>query len=341
METFQNVICVAEEKMIRDILMNQSPTTGISLPDLSIIIPINNEEENIVPLYQNLSEQLHRIQRTYEIIIVDDGSIDATFENITQLNMQDPCIKIIKLRKNFGKSTALNVAFQLAKGQVIITMDGDLQDDPGDIPQFLAKIDEGFDLVSGWKYHRFDPLSKTIPSKFFNKITFLFTGVDIHDFNCGFKAYKSVVIKNIPLYGEMHRYIPALAAWKGFKITEIKIRHHPRMSGKSKYGFSRLIKGVLDLITVKFLTNYASRPLHIFGLAGILSVFIGVVIGIYLVILKFLEDISIGERPMLMLAVLLVLIGFQFISLGLLGEMIAYREIRNQMSDQFIEVLIE
>ncbi|MHB8053049.1 MAG: glycosyltransferase family 2 protein [Methanoregula sp.] len=341
METFQNVICVAEEKMIRDILMNQSPTTGISLPDLSIIIPINNEEENIVSLYQKLFEQLQRIQRTYEIIIVDDGSIDSTFEKITRLQIQDPRIKIIKFRKNFGKSTALNVAFHYAKGQVIITMDGDLQDDPGDIPQFLAKIDEGFDLVSGWKYPRFDPLTKTIPSKFFNKITCLFTGVDIHDFNCGFKAYKRVVIKNIQLYGEMHRYIPALAAWKGFKITEIKIRHHPRVSGKSKYGFSRLIKGVLDLITVKFLTNYASRPLHVFGLPGFASLFVGLIIGIYLVLQKYIENIQIGERPLLLLSILLILIGLQFISLGLIGEMLAFREMREQNPDQYIETLVE
>jgi len=321
--------------------MNSSDTTMIDSLDLSIIIPINNEEGNIVPLYQKLFEHLQRIQRRYEIIIVDDGSTDSTFEKITQLHKQNSRIKIIKFRKNFGKSTALNVAFHYAKGQIIITMDGDLQDDPEEIPQFLAKIEEGFDLVSGWKYPRSDPITKTIPSKIFNKLTCLFTGVDLHDFNCGFKAYKRVVVKNIQLYGEMHRYIPALAAWKGFKITEIKIKHHSRYSGKSKYGNSRLIIGLLDLITVKFLTNYAFRPLHVFGVPGIISFLIGIVIGLYLVMLKFLENAQLSERPLLMLSILLIVIGFQFVSLGLLGEMIAFRDVRDQKIDQFIELLID
>ena len=321
--------------------MNDSIQKSSNLLDLSIIIPLNNEEDNIVPLYQKLYEQLLLIQRSYEIIIVDDGSTDSTFEKITQLHTQDPSIKIIKFRKNFGKSTALNVAFHYAKGQIIVTMDGDLQDDPEEIPKFLAKIEDGFDLVSGWKYPRLDPFTKTIPSKFFNKLTCLFTGVDLHDFNCGFKAYKRVVVKNIQLYGEMHRYIPALAAWNGFKITEIKIKHHPRHSGKSKYGFSRLIKGLLDLITVKFLTNYASRPLHVFGVPGIISFFVGIAIGLYLVMLKFLENAQLSERPLLMLSILLIVIGFQFVSLGLLGEMIAFRDVRDQKIDQFIELLID
>jgi glycosyltransferase involved in cell wall biosynthesis len=321
--------------------MIQFPVTGISLPDLSIIIPIYNEEGNIIPLYQKLSEQLHQIQRSYEIILVDDGSTDSTFEKISQLHMQDPHIKIIKFRKNFGKSTALDVAFHYSKGQIVITMDGDLQDDPEEISRFLARIEEGFDLVCGWKYPRFDPLIKTIPSKIFNRITCLFTGIDLHDFNCGFKAYKRVVIKNIQLYGEMHRYIPALAAWKGFKITEMKIRHHPRNSGKSKYGFSRLIKGLLDLITVKFLTNYASRPLHVFGLAGFVSLCAGLITGIYLVLQKYIENIQIGERPLLLLSILLTIIGLQFISLGLIGEMLTFREMREQNPDQYIETLVE
>jgi glycosyltransferase involved in cell wall biosynthesis len=321
--------------------MNNSEITVIDTRDLSIIIPIHNEEGNIIPLCQKLSKQLQQIQRSYEIIIVDDGSTDSTFEKISQLNKQDPRIKIIKFRKNFGKSTALNVAFRSAKGDLIITMDGDLQDDPEEIPKFLAKIEEGFDLVSGWKYPRYDPITKTMPSKFFNKLTCLLTGVDLHDFNCGFKAYRKVVIKNIQLYGEMHRYIPALADWNGFKITEIKIKHHPRHSGKSKYGFSRLIKGLLDLITVKFLTNYASRPLHVFGVPGMLSFFAGIVIGLYLIMLKYLENAQLSERPLLMLSVLLIVIGFQFVSMGLLGEMIAFRDIRDQKIDQFIETIID
>ncbi len=270
--------------------MNKSQNPGPSPPDLTVIIPIHNEEDNIVILYQKLSAQLQESKQSYEIIIVDDGSTDSSFKKIAPLPLEDPNIRIIKFRRNFGKSTALNVAFRYAKGQVVITMDGDLQDDPEEIPQFIAKIGEGFDLVSGWKYPRFDPITKTLPSKFFNNLTSYLTGVKLHDFNCGFKAYKRVVIENIQLYGEMHRYIPALAAWNGFKIVEIKIKHHPRHSGKSNYGFFRLVKGVLDLITVKFLTNYSSRPLHVFGVPGIISIFLGFAIGIYLVVLKYLEN---------------------------------------------------
>jgi glycosyltransferase involved in cell wall biosynthesis len=309
--------------------------------DLTIIIPINNEEDNIDLLYQKLKNTLSGLNLKYEIIIVDDGSTDSSYEKIFRLHDQDPAIRIIKFRKNFGKSTALNTAFRHVKGEIVITMDGDLQDDPEEIPRFISKIKEGYDLVSGWKYPRLDPITKTLPSKFFNKMTCFILGVDLHDFNCGFKAYKHVVVKNLQLYGEMHRYIPALAAWNGFKITEIKINHHPRHSGKSKYGFSRLIKGGLDLITVKFLTNYASRPLHVFGFPGLCSLVLGSVIGIYLSYLRFFEDAKIGDRPLLILSVLLIVLGLQFISIGLLGEMITYRNIREENTDQFIDVLID
>ena len=309
--------------------------------DLTIIIPINNEEDNINLLYQKLKSTLSGLKLNYEIIIVDDGSTDSSYEKIFRLHDQDPGIRIIKFRKNFGKSTALNAAFHRAKGEIVITMDGDLQDDPEEIPRFITKIKEGYDLVSGWKYPRFDPITKTLPSTFFNKLTCLILGVDLHDFNCGFKAYKHVVVKNLQLYGEMHRYIPALAAWNGFKITEIKVTHHPRHSGKSKYGFSRLFKGGLDLITVKFLTNYASRPLHVFGFPGFLSLILGSIIGIYLSYLRFFEDAKIGDRPLLILSVLLIVLGLQFISIGLLGEMITYRHIREENNDQFIDVLID
>jgi glycosyltransferase involved in cell wall biosynthesis len=321
--------------------MEYSENQKINRLDLSILIPINNEVDNVVILYQKIDECLRQTQYKYEIIIVDDGSTDFSFGNISRVHVQDPRVKIIKLRKNFGKSTALNVAFQHAKGKIIITMDGDLQDDPDDIPHFISKIEEGFDLVSGWKSPRFDPVTKTIPSKLFNRLTCILTGVNLHDFNSGFKAYRRIVIKNIKLYGEMHRYIPALAAWKGFKITEIKIKHHPRISGKSKYGFSRLIKGLLDLITVKFITDYSSRPLHIFGLPGLLSLIIGFVIGIYLVFIKYMENVPLSERPLLILSVLLIMIGLQFISMGLLGEMMTFREIREQNVDQFIETILE
>lgn len=306
-------------------------------PVYTIIIPAHNEEENIGPLYQKLRPVLAGLDQPCEILFVDDGSTDLTFQKMQSIQKQDSSVRVFKFRKNFGKSTALNVAFRSARGQVIITMDGDLQDDPEEIPKFIAKIGEGYDLVSGWKYPRHDPLTKTVPSKFFNTLTCMLTGLGLHDFNCGFKAYKNVVVKNLQLYGEMHRYIPALAAWNGFTIAEIKITHHPRQSGQSKYGFSRLIKGLLDLITVKFITDYSSRPLHVFGLPGIVSLFIGFALGLYLVVLKYLENAQLSERPLLILSVLLILIGLQFISMGLLGEMMTFREMQKQDVDQYIE----
>ena len=249
-------------------------------------------------------------------------------------------MSIIKFRKNFGKSIALNTAFKHAKGDVVITMDGDLQDDPDEIPRFIEKIEKGYDLVVGWKYPRIDPFTKTVPSKFFNWLTCMLTGVNLHDFNCGFKAYKKEVIDNISLYGEMHRYIPALAAWHGFKITEIKVKHHPRKYGKSKYGFSRLLKGFLDLITVKFLTSFATRPLHVFGIPGILSLLFGFFIGLHLVIQKYLRDITISDRPLLLLSVLLILLGLQFISIGLLGEMMVFQWVKGENVERYIEKII-
>jgi glycosyltransferase involved in cell wall biosynthesis len=321
--------------------INPEVTEIDSKVKVSIVIPVYNEEQSINILYRKIENVFKKIQSGYEIIYIDDGSTDFSFQKMEDISRIDRHIKIIKFRKNFGKSTALSAAFSCVRGSIIITMDGDLQDDPDEIPNFISKIEEGYDLVSGWKYPRNDPFTKTIPSLIFNKLTCLFTGVDLHDFNCGFKAYKRVVIKNIKLYGEMHRYIPALADWNGFKITEIKIKHHPRSSGKSKYGFSRLLKGLLDLITVKFLTNYASRPLHVFGVPGIISFLVGIIIGIYLVMLKYLENAQLSERPLLLLSILLIVIGFQFISMGLLAEMIAFRNVRDQNIDQFIERVID
>lgn len=307
---------------------------------LSIVVPMKNEEGNVIPLYEKLKASLERIQYEYEIFWVDDGSTDSTFKKLVIISNKDDRLRVIKLRKNFGKATALSTAFKYVSGSIVITMDGDLQDDPEEIPQFIAKIEEGYDLVSGWKHLRHDPLTKILPSKIFNKLTCILTGVPLHDFNCGFKAYRREVIDDIHLYGEMHRYIPALAAWSGFKITEISVNHNPRLYGKSKYGFSRLIKGLLDLITVKFLISYSSRPLHVFGVPGICSLLVGCFIGLYLSILKYFENIRLSERPLLMLAILLVFIGFQFISIGLLGEMITYKAAREENTNRFIEMVI-
>jgi len=286
---------------------------------LSIVIPTYNEEKNIPILYKELKSVLNEYQ--YEIIFVDDGSSDNTFPIIKSVAQKDKKVKLISFKRNYGKSAALSAGFENAKGDIIITLDADLQDDPKEIPRFIEKINQGYDLVSGWKFKRKDSLTKIISSRFFNFLTSMLTKVKIHDINCGFKAYKKEVLKNINIYGELHRYIPVLAFWKGYKIGEIKVEHHPRMYGKSKYGATRLFKGFLDLITVKFLMSYGSRPLHLFGLIGMLCFLLGAIIGLYLTYLRFL-NYKIGDRPLLMLAVLLIVLGVQFISLGLLGEMI-------------------
>jgi len=288
---------------------------------ISIIIPTYNEEKNIPLLYKSLNSVLGKYN--YEIIFVDDGSIDNTFNIIEDISQKDKKVKVISFQRNYGKSAALSAGFDNSKGDIIITLDADLQDDPKEIPRFVEKIKNGYDLVVGWKFKRKDPLTKIIPSKFFNFLTSVLTKVKIHDINCGFKAYRKGVVKNINVYGELHRYIPILAFWKGYKIGEIKIEHHPRKYGKSKYGTSRLFKGFIDLITVKFLTTYGRKPLHLFGLIGFLCFFFGIISGLYLTVVWFIEK-GIGDRPLLMLAVLLVVLGVQFISLGLLGEMVIH-----------------
>jgi glycosyltransferase involved in cell wall biosynthesis len=308
--------------------------------ELSVAIPVYNEEGNVTHLYKEIHNVLSSLNINYEILFVDDGSIDGTLQALKDIQMSDIKLKIIRLRKNFGKSVALNVAFRHAKGNVIITMDGDLQDDPKEIPRFIEKLDEDYDLVSGWKYERKDPLTKRLPSKVFNRLSSFLTGVKIHDFNCGFKAYRKEFLNNVCLYGEMHRYIPALAQWHGFMVAELKVKHHPRKSGRSKYGLSRILKGFLDLITVKFLIGYSTRPLHVFGMPGIVSLFVGFLIGLYLIYLKYVESISLSERPLLLLSVLLIFIGFQFLSIGLLGEMITAQRAEREDVDVYIKEII-
>ncbi|RXA20263.1 glycosyltransferase [Methanosarcina sp. MSH10X1] len=287
-------------------------------PDLSIIIPVYDEEENIVELYENLYSILSELDRTYEIIFVDDGSTDNTFQEIKAI--QNSNIRIVRFQRNYGKAAALSCGFRKSRGEFVITLDGDLQDDPKEIPRFLEKLKE-FDMVSGWKVKRQDPLSKTFPSKCFNKLTRLITGVKINDFNCGYKGYRREVVKNISLYGDFHRYIPALAHWKGYSVGEIEVEHHPRIHGKSKYGVERLLKGCLDLMTVTFLMLYKKRPLHMFGGIGLVLSFSGIAISLYLLLL-WITGTPIGDRPLLMLGILLTVIGAQFVSLGLIGELI-------------------
>ncbi|AKB35857.1 Glycosyltransferase [Methanosarcina siciliae C2J] len=285
---------------------------------LSVIIPIYNEEETILDLRNKLNDVLSPMGERYEIIFVDDGSTDKSFERLNKI--KDDNVRIIQFQRNFGKSAALSCGFAAAKGEYLITMDGDLQDDPKEIPRFLDELTK-YDMVSGWKFERHDPISKTIPSKFFNKLSRVLTDVHIHDFNCGFKGYRNCVVKNIKVYGELHRYIPALAYWRGYSVSEIKVEHHPRAHGTSKYGIERLLKGFLDLISVTFLVVYKKRPLHVFGSIGLLMGCSGVFICFYLLSLWF-RGIKIGDRPLLMLGILLLIMSIQFISIGLIGELI-------------------
>lgn len=301
---------------------------------LSIVIPTYNEERNITVLYKELKSVLNKYP--HEIIFVDDGSVDNTFNILKTISEKDRKVKLISFQRNYGKSAALSAGFNNTKGNVIITLDADLQDDPKEIPRFIGKLKQGYDLVVGWKFKRKDPPTKTIPSKFFNILTSVLTKVKIHDINCGFKAYRRDVIKNINIYGELHRYIPVLAFWKGYKVGEIKVEHHPRRYGKSKYGATRLFKGFVDLITVKFLMSYGRKPLHLFGLIGFACALLGVIIGIYMVYLRFSGEL-IGDRPLLMLAILLVILGVQFFSLGLLGEVITEFNKRNEYIIKYIK----
>jgi glycosyltransferase involved in cell wall biosynthesis len=299
-------------------MVNQ-PINDISI---SVLIPLLNEEKNIPELYERLKKVLLSFN-DHEIIFIDDGSTDTTFKVLRELNEKDSSIKIIRFRRNFGQTAALSAGFDQALGDVIITIDGDLQNEPEDIPRLLEKMNDGYDIVCGWRADRNDPfLSKKIPSRISNWLAFRLTGINIHDNGCTLKAFKSDVIKNIRLYGELHRYIPAVASWMGISITEIPVQHHSRVHGASKYTVSRLFRGLLDLITVKFLISYSTRPMQLFGIPGALSSFVGLSIGAYLAFIRIFYHISIGDRPMLMLAILLIIMGIQFISMGLLGEII-------------------
>ncbi len=290
---------------------------------LSIVIPLFNEAESLPELIAAVDQVCQRITPTdYEILAIDDGSTDNSFAVLQQLLSQYPRLRIIRFRRNYGKSAALAVGFQRARGDVVITMDADLQDDPEEIPRLLQKLNEGYDLVSGWKKKRYDPWHKTLPSKLFNWVTSIASGIRLHDFNCGLKAYRREVVKHLHVYGEMHRYLPALAHLMGFRVTEIPVRHHPRKYGRSKFGAGRFIKGFLDLLTVVLTTRFARRPLHFFGAIGILMATAGFFIDAYLTVEWLLGKTFLSNRPLALLGVALIIVGVQFISLGLLAEMI-------------------
>jgi len=291
--------------------------------DLSILIPLFNEEGSLRELHQQLRYTLGRMNMRYEILFIDDGSTDRSFHVLRDLKRVDRHVKVIRFRRNYGKSAALSVGFEKAQGNIVITMDADLQDDPAEIPILRRKLEEGYDLVSGWKRVRHDPISKILPSKFFNFVVRQITGIKIHDFNCGLKAYRREVVRAVKVYGELHRYIPVLAKVEGFRIGEQVVQHRPRKYGKSKFGTGRFWKGFLDLLTVLFTTRYLRRPLHLFGLWGLCTALVGCVIVGWLAVEKVLFATALGNRPLFLIGILLLIVGIQFISIGLLGELIS------------------
>lgn len=290
---------------------------------VSVIVPLLNEQESLPELTQGIEKALTLAGYSFEIIFVDDGSTDASWSVIQNLHSQFDFVKGVRLRRNYGKSAALQEGFELAKGQFICTMDADLQDDPNELPEMIKMLEDGLDLVSGWKKKRNDPISKTIPSKFFNYVTSKASRIPLHDFNCGLKAYKSEVIHSIRLYGELHRYIPLLAKWEGFnKIGEKVVKHHARKYGYSKFGLSRFIKGFLDLVSILFVQRYLQRPMHFFGTLGTVSLLSGTGIVSWLVYARIFLNQYLSNRPLLIIGVLFMVLGVQFFSVGLIGELI-------------------
>lgn len=298
--------------------------------DISVVIPLFNEEESLSELTKAVEESLSK-SFSFEIIFVDDGSTDASWDKVVQLSETNEFVSGISFRTNQGKSAALQVGFEKATGKYVVTMDADLQDDPAEIPQMIQHLIDGNDLVSGWKKKRYDPISKTIPSKFFNYVTRVTSGIELNDFNCGLKAYKNEVVKSIYLYGELHRYVPVLAKREGYgKIAEQVVKHHARKYGNTKFGLSRFINGFLDLITILFVQKYLQKPMHFFGSIGVLLLLVGGAINIYMAFLRIVMNAGIGNRPLLFLGILLMVLGFQFFSTGLLGELINKNHVEQQ-----------
>jgi glycosyltransferase involved in cell wall biosynthesis len=292
-------------------------------PDISIVIPVFNEAENITPLYERLKVAMEETAYNWETVFVDDGSTDGTYEALEELHSQGECIHIVRLRRNFGQTAAMAAGLDHARGEVIVTLDGDLQNDPRDIPVLISKMADGYDLVSGWRVNRRDSYSRCAVSRVANWLISWSTGVHLHDYGCTLKALRRDLAKQLKLYGEMHRFIPALSANIGASILEVPVRHHPRKHGKSKYGFSRTIRVILDLLTVKFLSGYLTRPGHVFGSLGILSLTVGIIITTWLGVQRLLGDTALADRPLLFLGILLIIVGTQFITMGLLGEMLS------------------
>jgi len=291
-------------------------------PRISVVVPLLNEILNLDDLHRQLSAALVATGRSYEILLVDDGSTDGTREALLDLEDRDPAVRAILLRRNFGQTAAFSAGFDRARGDVVVTSDGDLQNDPADIPALLARIDEGFDLVCGWRRLRHDPLTKRVPSWLANRLISWATGVHLHDYGCSLKAMRAEVVAGLRLYGEMHRFIPAVASWMGVRLAEVPVNHRPRTRGQTKYGIGRTVRVVLDLFTVKFLLSYGTRPAHLFGLMGLACGATGSVILAYLAYVRLFEDTAIGGRPLLLLGALLFLTGVILVNFGLMGELL-------------------
>jgi glycosyltransferase involved in cell wall biosynthesis len=291
-------------------------------PRISVVIPVYNEADNLTDLHRELTASLTSMGQAYEILLVDDGSRDASLERLLAIEAADPRVRVLRLRRNFGQTAAFSAGFDHARGEVVVTSDGDLQNDPADIPRLVAKLDEGYDMVCGWRQHRHDPWSKRIPSWFANRIISASTGVHLHDYGCSLKAIRAEVVKGLRLYGEMHRFIPAVASWMGVTLAEIPVNHRPRTRGQSKYGLGRTLRVLIDLFTVKFLLAYGTRPAHLFGLMGLASWGGGFLILAYLSYIRLFEDTAIAGRPLLLLGALLFLTGVILVSFGLVAELL-------------------
>ncbi len=323
-------------------------STPSAAPDITVLVPVLDEEACVVELTERVTKVLDDLERSFELVFVDDGSTDATVERVRELHDRDPRVKLVRFRRNFGKAAAITAGVEHSRGRIVVTIDGDLQDVPEEIPRFLEKLETGdYDLVSGWKQDRQDPASKRYPSKLYNWVTRRMAQIDLHDFNCGFKAYRREVLEQVAIYGELHRYIPVLASRRGFRVGEIKVSHQRRQHGHSKYGWHRLYKGPLDLLTVLFITRYTRRPLHLFGVIGLIFMSVGFAVNLYLALLWFVAQsqwselqallgidggFSLSSRPLLLLGVMLMLLGFQTLTTGLLGEMITFKNFRRSDS---------
>ena len=307
---------------------------------ISVVVPIYNEERSVALLYEELQAALDPLGGEWEAVYVDDGSTDDSFGALTRLHARTTNVGVVRLRRNFGKAAALAAGFAQAQGEVVVTIDGDLQDDPAEIPRLLAKLDEGFDLVTGWKTHRRDPITRRVPSKIFNWVAGRMSGLRLHDMNCGLKAYRDEVVRGLVLYGELHRFIPVLAFERGYRVAELPVNHRPREHGRSRYGVERYVRGFLDLLTVSFMGRYRHRPLHLFGGLGLILGLVGFVVLAYLTVVK-LSGHAIGQRPLLTLGVLLVVVGLQFFSLGLISEMITSHHEERALAREQRDVRVE